>query len=274
MKYKKKSEIPEELQNIIDAVNLLPQDLESFEKNINELYVQFDREYLEAIKRHDNRIRFGYEPLENDWAKIQLKYNEKLCQIVKSNLLRAINYEPERNSFQNAVLRLRRLINEKQTLLTIVDAYRTWNFSYDRQTIYPPDFNFKKPLIAFSFNPDSTIKFTSFEILELLKINNIPIDRIRICQICRNIFWAKRIESPTCSKRCSNTFNGRKTRIKQRAEKYLQQYNEQLEKLEKLKTSFNPDHPLIQKQKKLLNNLLTKLDKEKLKYGTLQTPGF
>ncbi|HRH40367.1 MAG TPA: hypothetical protein PKY82_01895 [Pyrinomonadaceae bacterium] len=52
-----------------------------------------------------------------------------------------------------------------------------------------------------------------FEIL-----HNIPLSRIRCCEICKNIFWAKRSESATCSTPCLFTWRQRQYRQANRDE--------------------------------------------------------
>lgn len=58
-----------------------------------------------------------------------------------------------------------------------------------------------------------TVKSRFFEAIE-----NVDTDRIRICDVCENIFWATRFDSKTCSKQCYNTFRQRQFREKNREE--------------------------------------------------------
>jgi hypothetical protein len=46
--------------------------------------------------------------------------------------------------------------------------------------------------------------------------------RVRMCPICRRIFWAGRIDQPACSKKCGTNYRQKKWRINYK-EKYLQQ---------------------------------------------------
>ncbi len=43
-------------------------------------------------------------------------------------------------------------------------------------------------------------------------VDGIAADRLRICEICQRVFWAKRQDSKTCSPLCLNTLNVRRHR--------------------------------------------------------------
>lgn len=260
---------PNKLKPILKAVNQLPKDLKKFEDDLNELSGRYDKEYLKTISNHDNKLNYDNELLQNDWLKLRSIFCNKLRQIITPKLADLINMTEGGNSFENARLRLRRLINEKTTLLNIIGSFQVWNVGYNRQMILKPTFNLDKSLSAYSFNEDTSLELLSFEVLEILTTNKIPIDRIRICRACRkNIFWAKRSDSPTCSSKCSNTFNTRKTRINKRINAIKETLDNELKELEKQKVSLGSEHPTVNKQMGILNKLYNKLDKERLKNGT------
>lgn len=50
-------------------------------------------------------------------------------------------------------------------------------------------------------------------------IDGIDGDRIRICEICTQLFWAKRVESKACSATCANNLRQRLYRTLSREEK-------------------------------------------------------
>jgi hypothetical protein len=71
-------------------------------------------------------------------------------------------------------------------------------------------------------------------------INKTDADRLRICEICQRVFWAKREDSKTCSPRCLsalNTRNSRKLTAEEKAEKKAQREanRERNKKLKQLK---------------------------------------
>ncbi len=55
----------------------------------------------------------------------------------------------------------------------------------------------------------------------LRAIEGVNIDRLRVCEVCTNIYWAVRSDSKTCSRNCYNTFRQRQFR-----EKNKNEYNE------------------------------------------------
>ncbi len=50
---------------------------------------------------------------------------------------------------------------------------------------------------------DGFIKPVPNEFLELFQKFNIPFYRIRSCQVCQNVFWAKKLNAKTCQPKCS-----------------------------------------------------------------------
>ncbi len=110
---------------------------------------------------------------------------------------------------------------------------------------------------------NGAIDFES-ELTQILR--GVPAERLRICPICKEVFWAKRIETSICSnKKCSNIFHQRKIRIKE----YENRLDEEHKKYEKIQSSLSPDNPSIKEQRKKVNSLIEKINREKIKNGTL-----
>lgn len=110
---------------------------------------------------------------------------------------------------------------------------------------------------------DGTIDFES-ELIQVLR--GIDPKRLRICPICKEVFWAKRIEAPTCQKkRCSNNFHQRKRRIKE----YEERLNELEKAYKKLESNLSPENSLVEQQRKSLKKLIEKINREKMKNGNL-----
>ena len=59
--------------------------------------------------------------------------------------------------------------------------------------------------------------YSNTNLFNLLK--GLDADRLRICEICDNIFWAKRANSESCTPRCLNTLNVRRSRSLNNKEK-------------------------------------------------------
>lgn len=110
---------------------------------------------------------------------------------------------------------------------------------------------------------DGAIDFES-ELTQILR--GVAPERLRICPICKEVFWAKRIETSICSnKKCSNNFHQRKIRIKE----YENRLDEEYKKYEKMQSSLSSDNPSIKEQRKKVNSIIEKLNREKIKNGTL-----
>lgn len=245
---------PNELKCLMKSVNFLPNDLKRFENDLMDLSLQFNDEFYGAKA-----------PLETIILGLLQKYCEKIRSMVSPQMDAKISELLERNDFQNVLFQLHRLINEKITLKTVIQAFETSKeYNNPNQT-----FVFDKSIAAFSFSEDSSLEIASFRVIEILTRKKLPIDRIRICPVCKNIFWAKRTESPACSAPHVHTFNTRKTRIKKDEE----EFKEQVATLKKLAVEYNSqEHPLVLDQLKKVKNLQNKIQKKAQKYGIIQTP--
>ncbi len=92
-----------------------------------------------------------------------------------------------------------------------------------KQTVFLTK-RFEKKKLGDENYPIPFPNFTQFEIGEkgILKIkfdefskavSGLDIRRIRKCQICKHIFWARRVEKFCCSKKCNLVFNTRLNRV-------------------------------------------------------------
>lgn len=76
---------------------------------------------------------------------------------------------------------------------------------------------------------------------QILHLEDVDLDRIRLCRICKRIFWAKRSDSHTCSKPCQKAYEMKIYRDKhkeeinkKRRENYA--YNKKIKKAKAKKT--------------------------------------
>lgn len=107
---------------------------------------------------------------------------------------------------------------------------------------------------------ESKIVFAPNRITDTLQ--GVDAKRIRICPICNDFFWAKRIEAQPCSKkRCSNNFHQRERRIKE----YEKRLSKEITKLEKLQLNLSPENSLISQQSNKTEKLSRKIKIEKRK---------
>ncbi len=67
-----------------------------------------------------------------------------------------------------------------------------------------PEYN---PLITVSVtvNSEGNIELKSTEFFDFIRTHKIEARRIRHCYICQKIFWAQRLDSWACSKKCGNS---------------------------------------------------------------------
>lgn len=242
MTYEKISICPPELKELIEPLNLLPPDLNQFEDYLLKLSLEFNAEC--------------FENSESSFDLMDI-YAEKICGLIHPELVNRIN-EFKKGDFINGKCQLERLINEKITLITVIQAFKAFkSFNNPSQT-----FGFKKSIAVFSFYKDSTIQLSSFRVIEVLTRNKIPIERVKICPICNEIFWAKRIEAQPCSKkRCSNNFHQRERRIKE----YEKRLSKEVTNLEKLQLNLSPENTLISQQSNKTEKLSKKIKIEKRK---------
>ncbi len=109
---------------------------------------------------------------------------------------------------------------------------------------------------------ENKITFVPSKIIELLQA--VDARRLKICPICDEVFWAKRIEAKTCSKRrCLNNFHQRKRRISEYEERLAKEWK----KLQKQRKSLPESHALITEQTMRVNKLKGKINVEKIKNG-------
>lgn len=115
-----------------------------------------------------------------------------------------------------------------------------------------------------SFTKDVKTNFQ--DDLFIKSLQGIDAKRLRICPICKDVFWARRIEASTCrDKRCSNNFHQRQLRIRD----YEKRFDKEFEKLKKLEIDFGLEHPLTATQLEKTDKLKLKISEEKQKNGTL-----
>lgn len=213
--YKKLSICPKQLKPIRDLVNQLPQDLKKFESDLTEMNLEFNREIENSMEKYDE---------------MRSRFSNRLYKRISPKLKKYL-HEIKAQGFINELIQLQILINEKITLETIIKSFEAFkSFNNPNQT-----FVFDKSIAAFGFNSDSTIQLSSFRIIEILTKNKIPIERVRICPMCKEFYWAKRLDSKTCGKtKCVENLGSAKYR-KRNKEKINQRRRENYTHKQKLK---------------------------------------
>lgn len=187
--------------------------------------------------------------IENKWDKI--RFDQQTRNLKHSAYQRYENFLQMQSDITKIARKCMRYRKDEQ----FIDYEAQWERLGFKRTDkgYRTEFTIK----------DGAIDFES-ELTQILR--GVAPERLRICPICKEVFWAKRIETSICSnKKCSNSFHQRKIRIKE----YENRLDEEHKKYEKIQSSLSPDNPLIKEQRKKVNSLIEKLNREKNKNGTL-----
>jgi hypothetical protein len=251
-----------EFNDLLELINLLPKDWETFERESRNLIKQWETEILKEMRKVGKHTVFYWE-YSQLFPGLTAKYSSRFRQLIAPKLAEEMNRKPEEMGLENAKFELQVLYEQKLALKNIIQLFQMFKKSNDPYQTFRLD----KPLKTIGFHEDTTIDLIGFRVIETLKRNNIPIERVRECPVCEDIFWVKRIEKnsdfiPYCSESCGNTFNTRRTRVR----KLEKEFEQQLEKLRKLQTSSAPNE-LITKQNEQVIKIAEKINQRKIKYG-------
>lgn len=101
-----------------------------------------------------------------------------------------------------------------------------------------------------------------FDSVVTRNLRGTTLSRLRICPICMNIFWARRIPSDACSnKKCSNNFHQRQKRIREYEERLEKRRSRQVMDLE----YYSSQNSLLSDHEKEIKKLEAKIKAELLK---------
>lgn len=263
MKYKEVIKCPDDFKRIIELINSLPKDVYL---TYSELKKDFDNEKTSLAERQktDRQARF-------DLFSLPYKYNEKIKQLFSES----INYYVIgifETDFDNLIFnqgtfaqlepleKLLELIALKNLLSQIAKlTLREFDVAH-------PDTRLTfQPLISFGLDENGCVKPFANPLLEIFQRYNLSLKRIRLCPICKDIFWAGRIDAPTCQKkRCSDNFNKKQQRIRE----YELTLNRELKTLKQWKLQLSRGNSLINQQKKKVESLERLIEKNR---RTLET---
>jgi hypothetical protein len=90
--------------------------------------------------------------------------------------------------------------------------YALAELNYDESGEYQLSLSIDAPLRARAIAKflDGRIYFELDEFAQ--SFHSIPFERIRICEVCRKVFWARRLPSATCAKQCQSILSSRRYR--------------------------------------------------------------
>lgn len=99
--------------------------------------------------------------------------------------------------------------------------------AYNITFLLPFEFENMKPSLPYGYEllqmPDFTPYFALYDKKICISpdsvlgsISNLNLTRLRICRICRKVYWAYRLDAQTCSQKCAQTYRTRKWRENQK----------------------------------------------------------
>jgi hypothetical protein len=219
-KYIKVSECPPLLAELIDLVNLIPTDVELPEIEFSE-YLKISSEDLPEFDDFPvTDISFLPAELIVYLEKSASKFLDNYDNMgeARKNLFREANYYNDYKEFRSI----------RNDLLYIAGKHA------------PKDSFFLESRTMVYTTNKGTFEILPSKLLEA--IYGVERRRIRICDFCKKIYWAKRLDAQTCgNKRCSDVLSARKYQSRNKAEinrKRRTNY-EQIKKLKEIKEKKN-----------------------------------
>lgn len=174
---------PEKLKELIALVNLLPSDI-----------------------RTALQIFLAYKTTDlQDWINEYLKDIERLPKQLQE-FIGPVQIETR----TTVSSRYNLLLNAKELLRAIAEGQINNNLALP----------ITEALATLATDKKGKIVFIRTPLAEILE--GVEAARIRLCPICDNVYWAGRIDQPTCSKRCGQTLRVRRWRGN-----YLEKYKPQ-----------------------------------------------
>jgi hypothetical protein len=263
---------PSELEEIIELVNSLPKNVLSVYKNLKEKYESEEQYLIEQtqINPNDIDIKMDLTHLPRKYEKeIKSLFSENIYFYVKGVLefqFSEINFGVGFDSILEPLDKLFELMKIKWLLTQIAELT-----SLEFDVLHTATELIFQPIINFGVDENGNIKPATNPLVEIFNKKNIPLERIRLCPICKDIFWALKVsqdnvekkyksDSITCSPPCSNTRRGAKKRIKD----YKKRLAEETAKLEKLQLkNLMSDNDLISEQKEKIKKAENLIEKNK-----------
>jgi hypothetical protein len=224
------------------------------QENLKKAFIKATRDLKENSKKFPKLYSYLFE-LEN-YPEIKNKFDEirfdvRTSQYEKTAFQRYETFLDMRSGIRK-IAQSCMLYHKEGRFIDSAAIFATFGFN-SRNADYPSNFTIKEGKVDFES-----------ELIQVLR--GIDAERLRICPICGEVFWAKRIETSTCSKKkCSNNFHQRKLRIAE----YEKRFDKAFEAYKKLKANLSPENSLVEEQRRKVNELKEKIKREKIKNGTL-----
>lgn len=251
-----KYKCPPELEEMINLVNLIPPDmtLHSLDK-LMEKEISLKREESDEPIMGFSDVHFLKDVLHEKYPSVELlSFIEVMVEHTPQEFkdyLEEVSYltyikepEPDKYKFHRMARKLKEFCDLRNSLRQIVDRLERDRERTEAKPLrvlgYFIDWTMYPVTITTTVERDFDGKLRPASGLVRL-LGTFDEDRLRRCAICSRIFWAKRKESKTCSRKCLNALNVKRFRTltnEEKAErKAKREENRQLIKSGKAKPS-------------------------------------
>lgn len=271
--YKSITKCPDDLREMIELINLLKyENIETLRypiiqllemallpelRNSFNLYKPKVREYFQS-ERLFNYLADSMTKMMSDDSKgsklfgngyrTQFTFPKFTNLLIGSEILRSVG---ERNQ---ALIRM----NE-------ISLLKTTPFDLDLQTYkYDATDFFLGRLVS---DEAGNLRPQFPEIINLFLENDISYYRIRICPVCDEVFWARRINSQSCgTKNCAPTLSLRLSRHEEEIIQFRNDLKEEESKFLRLRSNLGSNHALVSEK---MEKIIEIYDELKKIYGNL-----
>jgi len=234
--HSRKHPAPAKLGKLIDLINALPahtlaleqmDEIARSEANVRIEDRRASGSLRDFIVSHDE-IHMD-SALPDVFAEIVNRLPDRLQEFIGPTLSpvaddarKASGYRliPPDDVFLNAMNRYRFLLDARDALMDIAQ----WHSKKpnERRCLFPAP---SSGVLMFYSDVNGKLAFQIEPLFHdtIATLVGVEVQRIRRCPICEKIYWAERIDQPTCSKRCNNVRRSRIQRgtYQERRERYV-----------------------------------------------------
>lgn len=205
MAYEKVAEYPDDLKKLIKAINSLPKKIEAF---YSKIHVEFVVEMSRILtKGYDNE-----NGMEKDLAQLQAECDQMLQNLLPKDVSAYILKPTEDLDLIKNPAQINPALNRLFELMSLehlfIHLVKNNPFDFVNYTF--------RPVVDFAIDADGNIKPVMSSGVELFNRYNIKLERIRICPICEDIYFAKRDDQPACSTQHAGTLRQKKFQSKKK----------------------------------------------------------
>lgn len=254
-KYNKVSECPPKLKILIDVFNELPLNLQELKPNVEKLQkegatVEELEDYLKGIFKQLNPLVQNY--LTSKVGDEIWLWESALSQLAndESNLDFIIDFADS----DRLIRKYQEEIKENGEKVTVrVNGQKVNDFDFKEFFFpqYTQQNEYKNSIAIASFDYSSTptkpivnkngfLELLHSGLNEAIQETPIEVDRIRRCDYCRKVFWAKKKNSETCgNKSCIEGLGNYKRLSKKKLQKKISEHQQRFKRKHWVNQNFN-----------------------------------